>query len=179
MRGEREIRPNAANGLLYILFWWACSLFSSELAIGLVAQLQSQSHIYDSSHILVISVTNDITNMRLRLQNSDPSHRCASAVTTCNSGHMLTLCAWDCVWSITSDVKAYQYPTEWHIYLQWWDLSRDSVRICCTCMLRAFNANNVRLYLSLHCGDILEEPTLLTIDEQLSIHWHGRDCDTL
>lgn len=69
------------------------------------------------------------------------------------------------------------------------DLSRESVRICCTFMLHAFNANNVclylslhnnvRLYLSLHFGDILEEPTLLTVDEQLSIHWHGRDCETL
>jgi hypothetical protein len=71
--GEGESDP---NGLLYMLFWWACPLVNLRL---------EQSHNCVSGRIL-----------RLQSRICDSSHKCASSVTTCDPGHMLTLCAWDC-----------------------------------------------------------------------------------
>jgi len=84
MRGEREIRLKWSA--IYAILM---SMFLSELASGTVMQLRLQTHI-----------TSPVTYLWLQSPMTSPicdsSHKCVSSVTTCDLGHMLTFCSWDC-----------------------------------------------------------------------------------
>jgi hypothetical protein len=83
-----------------MLFWWACPLVDLRLeqshncVSGRILRLRSR--ICDSSHKWHHQYATPAAYMCLWSHKCDSSYKCASSVTTCDPGHMLTLCAWDC-----------------------------------------------------------------------------------
>jgi hypothetical protein len=81
--------------------------------------MQPQSHTHNTSHILTTPVTCLWLQSQMitlicnssHIHKSDNSHKCVTAVPICAPSHMLTLCAWNCTFSITYNVIACQAST--------------------------------------------------------------------